>query len=681
MVPKRFTPGYGNILLMHDQEITILRELIILLAVSLPITFLFHKIKLPPLVGFLITGILIGPHGTGLITETHAVERLSEIGVVLLLFTVGLEFSIEDIMRFGKQFMVGGGLQVGLTILAVTFIALFFSYPPHQAVFFGFLASLSSTAIVLKMYTDRAELDTSHGRLATGILLFQDMAVVPLMLLLPVLGEAQTSGDITPLSVLTSLGKAVLGLVAVFLAARRLVPFLLHHVIRLRNREMFFLLVVLLCLGTAWITYSLGLSLALGAFLAGLIISESEYSHHIVADILPFRDYFASIFFISIGMLLHTDYFTGHWTLLLLLTVSLITLKSVLVGVTALFLRYPLRSALLASLALSQVGEFAFLLAQQGASQKLIEGETYQAFINTSILTMVATPFIIQIAPWAAGRLHLGRSETSDQPNICALTGHTIIAGYGLNGQNLARTLRATRIPYVVLEVNADTIRKARDEGEPMVYGDITREDVLLRAGASCARVIVFAISDFAATRMAIRHVRMINPSIFILVRTRYAADVDTLLSLGANQVIAEEFETSIEIFSRVLHQYHVPANIIDNQINIVRFDGYKMLRGISLDQEKIERLAALFAAATVDNVQLLADYFANGRTLRDLNLRGTTGATVIALVREGVATTNPGPDTVLQQADILVLLGSHRELDLGTAYLATGPAATRGQE
>ncbi len=655
---------------MHGQEATILRELIILLAASLPITFLFHKMRLPALVGFLLTGVLIGPHGGAIITETVVVERLAEIGVVLLLFTVGLEFSIADIMRSGRQLVVGGGMQVLLTATAVAVIALALAFPLPQAVFFGFLASLSSTAVVLKMYSDRVELDTAHGRLSTGVLLFQDMAVVPFMLLLPVLGQAAGSEGIAPFTVLISLGKAVVGLVVVFLAARRIVPFLLHQVIRLRNREIFFLLVVLLCLGTAWITDRFGLSLALGAFIAGLIISESEYSHRIVSEILPFRDYFASIFFISVGMLLEVRYFAGHWQLLIVLTTALAVLKTGVTTATALFLRYPLRSALLSGLALAQVGEFSFLLAQQGQQSGLIGGNVFQAFINTSILTLVATPFIMQTAPWVADRLRLMQPEATDRTNTCAVTGHTIIAGYGLNGRNLARTLRATRIPYTVLEVNADTIRKARDEGETIIYGDITREDVLVRAGASCARVIVFAISDFAATRIAIRHVRRLNPAIFILVRTRYASEVDELLKLGADQVIAEEFESSIEIFSRVLHQYHVPGNIIANQISLVRFDGYKMLRGLSLDQEKIGRLAALFAAATVDNVQVQPDHPCVGRTLANLNIRKATGASVIAIVRNGSAVTNPGPDLSLQADDILVLLGSHQELDKAVELL-----------
>ena len=649
---------------MPDQEITILRELIIILAASLPITYLFHRAKLPALVGFLITGVLIGPFGTAIITETQVIERLAEVGVVLLLFTVGMEFSIADIARSGRRLLIGGGTQVVLTIAVIMGIALALGYPLPQTVFFGFLASLSSTAIVLKVYSDRAELDTTHGRLSTGILLFQDIAVVPMMLLLPVLGEAGAAGSVSLLSIVISLGKAVVGLVLVFVAARQVVPFLLHQVIRLKNREIFFLLIVLICLGTAWITYSLGLSLALGAFLAGLIISESEYSHHIVSEIMPFRDYFASIFFISIGMLLHTDHFMAHWPMILMLTLLVVLVKSGLVVATARALSYPIRSAVLSGLGLAQIGEFSFLLAQQGLDRGLMGQDVFQMFISTSILTMLATPFLMQAGPWFTARLPELPPAAGAKDDVCKLTGHTIIAGYGLNGMNLAKTLKATHIPYVVLEVNTDTIRRARDEGEPILYGDITRKDVLVRAGVECAKVIVFAVSDFNATRLSVRTVRQLNPSIFILIRTRYAVDVEELYKLGADQVIPEEFETSIEIFSRVLHQYHVPGNIIANQIQLVRFEGYKMLRGISLDHENIGRIASLFAGATVDNIQLQPRSPAIDKTLKELDIRRATGATVIAVVRNGEATTNPGPDYQLQTDDILVLLGAHRDLD-----------------
>jgi CPA2 family monovalent cation:H+ antiporter-2 len=656
---------------MHGQDITILRELIILLAVSLPITYVFHRAKLPALVGFLVTGVLIGPFGAAVVTETSVVERLADIGVVLLLFTVGLEFSIADIVKASRPFLVGGGLQVLLTVAVVLGLAILLGFPAPQALFFGFLASLSSTAIVLKMYTDRNELDATHGRLSTGILLFQDIAVVPMMLLLPVLSTAGAGGAVTPVSVLVSLGKALIGLTGVFFAARKAVPFLLHQVIRLRNREMFFLLIVLLCLGTAWITYSLGLSLALGAFLAGLIISESEYSHHITAEIMPFRDYFASIFFISVGMLLHTAFFRAHWPLLVLIAFVLVLVKTGVVAATAAILRYPKRSSLLAGLGLAQIGEFSFLLAQQGHEQGLMTADTFQMFINASILSMLAAPFLIQAGPWITARIPELNPASDDKPSSCSLTGHTIIAGYGLNGQNLAKTLKATHIPYVLLEVNVDTIRKARREGEPIIYGDITRPDVLKRAGVDCAKVIVFAISDYVATRIAVRLARQFNPSLFILIRTRYAVDVDELYKLGANQVIPEEFETSIEIFSRVLHEYHVPGNVIANQVQLVRFGGYKMLRGLSLDQENLGRIAALFAGATVDNIQIDPDSPARGRTLKDLDIRKNSGATVIAIARNGDAVTNPGPDFALQADDIVVLLGAHADLDKAVNLLA----------
>jgi len=290
--------------------------------------------------------------------------------------------------------------------------------------------------------------------------------------------------------------------------------------------------------------------------------------------------------------------------------------------------------------------------------------DVFQMFINTSILSMLATPFLIQAGPWITARLPEMPSGSTEKNDTCPLTGHTIIAGYGLNGRNLAKTLKATHIPYVVLEVNADTIRKARQEGEPIIYGDITRKDVLMRAGVNCAKIIVFAISDNSATRIAIRLVREINPDIFILIRTRYAADVDELYQLGANQVIPEEFETSIEIFSRVLHEYHIPGNIIANQVQLVRFGGYKMLRGLSLDQENLGRVAALFAGATVDNIQIEQGSPAAGKTLRDLDFRKNSGATVIAIARSGEAIANPGPDFTLQPDDIVILLGAHADLD-----------------
>jgi CPA2 family monovalent cation:H+ antiporter-2 len=284
---------------------------------------------------------------------------------------------------------------------------------------------------------------------------------------------------------------------------------------------------------------------------------------------------------------------------------------------------------------------------------------------------MLATPFMIHLASRFTETFPL--PSHGEPGEACTLAGHTIIAGYGMNGMNLAKTLRATHIPYVILEVNADTIRRARKEGEPIIYGDITRKDVLERSGIACAKVIVFAISDYAAARIAVRLARQISSTIFILVRTRYAVEVEELYNLGADQVIPEEFETSVEIFSRVLTQYHVPGNIIANQIGLVRLGGYKMLRGISLAQENIGRIAALFAGTTVANIQIEPGSPSVDKTLKELDIRNATRATVIAVARNGEAVTNPGPDFLIKEDDILVLLGSHKDLDLAVHLLSRG--------
>jgi CPA2 family monovalent cation:H+ antiporter-2 len=661
---------------MQTPDSHILQQLVLLLAAALPVSILFHRLRLPAIVGFLVAGMVFGPGGAGIISDTAEVERLAEIGVVLLLFTVGLEFSLTELVRSGRQFLLGGLAQVVLTLLAAGSIGLLMGNSLPVAVLWGFLASLSSTAIVLRLYADRSELDSAHGRLATGVLLFQDIAVVPMMIVLPFLGRASAEGEpISTGSVALTLLLALGGMVLVFLLIRRTAPFLLHQAARLHNRELFFLVVVLVGLGTAWATARLGLSIGLGAFLAGLVISESEYGHHVISDVLPFRHYFASIFFISVGMLFDSRFFASRWPWLVLLAAALVAGKALIVGGVARWLGYPSRTAILAGVGLAQVGEFSFLLARQGQLYGLMGHGAFQVFLDAAILGMLATPFLMELGQRLAASRGDGPDGGEASPT-CPLVGHTIIAGFGLNGRNLARTLRAVGLPYAILEVNADSIAAARAEGEPIHYGDITRAEALRKAGIECARVIVFAISDPAATRLAVSLARRLNPAIYILVRTRYALETEGLAALGADQVIPEEFETSVEIFARVLHQYRVPDNVIAQQVDLVRFEGYRMLRGFSLSSEKLGGIASLFAGSTVSTFLVRAESAAAGGTLGDLDLRRATGATVIALAREGRAIASPGPSFHLASGDILVLLGSHRELDLAARLLASTPAA-----
>jgi monovalent cation:H+ antiporter-2, CPA2 family len=561
-------------------ELPLLTDLVIILLASIPIAFLSKRLRLPMLVGFMITGILIGPFGFGLIREVEAVEALAEIGVVLLLFTIGLEFSLSHLREMQRVVLGGGGLQVTLTIAAAAGLFVTFGWELKRAVFFGFLFALSSTAIVLKSYMDRLEIDTPHGRAAIGILLFQDLCIVPMMLLVPLLSGQRGSA---PAAIVLTLGKAALVVAGIILTARIVVPFLLYHVVRLRSPEVFIMFVVLVSLGTALVSARFGLSMALGAFIAGLVLAESEYSHQIVSDMLPFRDIFNSVFFVSIGMLLSPAFLLSDLPMVLLWFGALLLGKALIILLIASLLGYGLRVALMIGLGLAQVGEFSFILAETGQAQGLITPGDFQRFLAAAILSMLATPFVIRAGPrlgFAAQALFARGTEPEEQAApLQTLRNHVIIVGYGMNGRNLSHVLQRVGVPYVVLELNAEVVRAERANGVPIHYGDASRKEVLHQARIEHARMLVLAISDPVAARHATALARELNPALQIIVRTRYMSEVGELLRLGAQWVIPEEFETSIEIFSRVLREFGMSREQIQQAADEVRSEGYELLR------------------------------------------------------------------------------------------------------
>jgi CPA2 family monovalent cation:H+ antiporter-2 len=647
----------------------LLQDLLVLLLASVPIAFIFNRLRLPTIVGFMITGVLIGPFGIGLIKDPQAIDVLAEIGVALLVFTIGLEFSLRRILDMKRLVLIGGGLQVILAVLLVMGIARVLGRPFSQAIFFGFLFALSSTAIVLKSYIDRAEIDAPHGRTGVGILLFQDLSIVPMMLMVPILGGRQGSD---PTRIALTLGIAVAAIAVIIFTTRIVVPYLLYHIVRLRSPEVFIITVVLLSLGTAWITSQFGLSLALGAFIAGMMLSESEYSHQIVADILPFRDVFNSLFFISIGMLLSWSALSADVLVVLAWVIALIVGKALLVLAVVRLLGYSLRVSIMTGVGLAQVGEFSFIVAKAGLPEGLLSAEDYQRFLAASILSMIATPFLIKAAPrigYALQSVFLPGSSlepTVDgfDPGEGNLRGHVVIIGYGLNGRNLAKVLRRTGVPYVVLELNAEAVRNATNEGEPVVYGDATRREVLYHVGLERARILVLAISDPAATRHTVSLGRQMNPNIHIIVRTRYMTEMQDLRNLGADEVIPEEFETSIEIFSRVLREYGIGRNIIQRQVEAIRNEGYEMLRTPSLPIIDMGKISEALGSASTETVQVDPDSPAVGKTIGELKLRTITGVSIIAIIQEGEANVNPGPETAINAGDVLVLIGTPEKVD-----------------
>ena len=661
---------------MHTPEL--LGDLLIILLASVPVAYVCLRLKLPLLVGFMLTGIAIGPYGLGLVKHVEAIEILAEVGVMLLLFTIGLEFSLRRLREMKRLVLLGGGLQVLLTVGVTSAAALVFGRGFGQALFFGFLVALSSTAIVLKSYVERNEIDSPHGRAGVGILLFQDISVVLMMCTVPVLGGE----DIVSFTqIALNLGGSLLAVVMMVAAAWLLMPLLLKRIVRLRSPEVFLLTVVLLWLAMSWATSYFGLSLALGAFFAGMMLADSEYTHQAASEILPFRDVFNSLFFVSIGMLLSVGALLANIGFVLVLVAVLIFVKLIIVWGVIRILGYPQRVAVMTGLGLAQIGEFSFVLARSGQAADLLPPTDYQNFLAASIISMIATPFMINAAPRISFRMQsllkdgdVGEIENAEEDDIHmtssgGLNHHVIIVGYGLNGRNLARVLRAVSVPYVVLELDSVVVRQAKEKGEKINFGDATRREVLTHTGVEQASALVLAMSDPQAARRTVDQARRMNKTMHIIVRTRYVSEITELYHLGADEVIPEEFETSIEIFSRVLHRYGFSRNVIEGQIDRIREQGYEMLRSAAIPQLAPATSLGLDAAST-ESIVVGNDSPAIGKAIGELDFRGKSGATIIAVIRGGDTKVSPGAKYRLQEGDTVVLVGSPAKLERGKSLL-----------
>jgi CPA2 family monovalent cation:H+ antiporter-2 len=663
-------------------EIQLLTDLTIVLGLSIGVLFICHRIGVPVIVGFILTGILAGPHALSLVKMVQEVEILAEIGVILLLFTIGVEFSFANLLQIRRSVLIAGPIQVGVTCLAGYVLAQQFGKSPGEAIFIGFLLSLSSTAIVLRLIQEKGEVDSPQGHAGLGILIFQDIIIVPMMLFVPLLsGTAQNIGS----SFLILIAKGLVIILLVILSAKWIVPQLLYQIAKTRNRELFLLVIVVICFAVAWLTASAGLSLALGAFLAGLIVSETEYSHQALGNILPFRDVFSSFFFISIGMLLDVGFLLQHPGLIAILFLVVLVLKAILAGSSVILLGFPLRTAVLVGLALFQVGEFSFILSKAGVNQGLLNGNAYQIFLDVTIMTMLATPFIMALAPRAADlflrlplpdRVKFG-SYAVEEIKVPARKDHLIIVGFGINGRNLARAAEAGGIPYVIIEMNPETVRRERNRGKPIYYGDATQEEILRHANIQEARIVVVVINDPAAGRRIISLARHLNPRVHIIVRTRYLQELQPLLELGADDVVPEEFETSVEIFTLVLKKYLVPKREIERLITEVRANCYLIFRGLSRELEPFGALQHYLHDLEISTVRLDEQAPLAGRSLAQMAVRKKHGITVLAVRRDSQLWPNPDPDMELMANDLLVVMGSPHNLTNST-WLFENPAGSQ---
>ena len=648
----------------------LLADLLIIFGLSIPIVFTFSRLKIAPLVGFLLADILAGSFGFGLIQEIKNIEVLAEIGVVLLLFTIGIEFSLSELLKLKRIVLLGGGLQVFITSIIVGFIFVWLGYSPKAAVFMGLIVALSSIAIVLKLMQEKGEIHSAHGRIALGILIFQDIAAVLIIILAPLLaGEAVVGSALFNL-MFRGIGLVLLTLIS----ARYVVPSLLYQVAKTRNNELFLLSIVTIGLSVAWISYLAGLSPALGAFLAGLIISESEYAVQTLGNVIPFRDMFMSIFFVSTGMLLNLDIVRAHFLLILSATVLVFFLKTFVNSLTTFLIGFPLHTMLLVGFSLAQIGEFSIITANVGFENGILSREIYQEFLAVTVLSMVLTPsfiglgsrFIVYIErlPFPKILSYNRYRDFQEDVQDKELENHLIIIGFGINGRNVAIAAKKVSIPYIIIEINPETVRYEKQKGEPIIYGDAAQKTVLEHAGIRGAKSIVVTSIGPVNSERIIEAARRLNPDVHIIARAHFLNQLDDFYSVGADEVVSDEFECSIELFSRVLNKYMVPLNGIENQGYELRADHYRILRSPETRQKSICKLALDFSDVEIRSIRVGKNSEVAGKTLGDLDIRKKYGVSVLAISRSHRLIYDLGAETELKPDDILLLISPPQKLE-----------------
>lgn len=650
-------------------HIPFLNELALIAGLGLLVTLLLSRLKLPTVAGLLIVGALLGPHGLSLVRSQGAIDTLAELGVVLLLFTIGLEFSLQRLRHIFAQVALGGLAQVTLTIAVTVGFSLSLGQPLLRSVLFGFVFAMSSTAIVLRFLSDRRELDAPHGRFIVGTLIFQDLCVVPMVLVVPLLGHAGSSGHVLS-AVALALLKAAVVVVATVVIARLVVPRVLSWVDASRSREIFLLAVLALCIGTAWLTSLVGLSLALGAFLGGMVVADTEYGHRAMGEMLPLRDAFVSVFFVSLGML-----FDVRVPLQQPLTVGLLLLgfllgKGLLATVAALLMRFPARAAWLAGVGLAQFGEFGFVLAKLGEDAGLLDSQTTQQLLSAGILSMFATPALVGIAPHIAagerllaplsrllGARSIAEVDADTDATKAPIRDHVIVVGYGVAGRLVAQALSRAQVPYVVLELNAEVVRQARQSGLPVYYADATSPEALGHAHLADAKAMVLLMNDPLAARRVIDASRRIARDVPVLTRARYLGERDYLLRIGASDVVAEEVEGGVEMLARLLRSLTIPRNVIVGCLRDARDATQKSSRAVTLPRPTMGQHAGL-AQLKIESVLLQSDSPGVGHSVADLDLRKQTHALVVAIDRAGSLLEAPASHERLQAGDIVYLVG-----------------------
>jgi CPA2 family monovalent cation:H+ antiporter-2 len=654
-----------------------LELVLVLLASAVLVVVLARSLHLPPMLGYLLVGVAIGPHALQWIPASteSGYAHLAEFGVVFLMFSIGLEFSLPKLFNMRRVVFGLGMVQVLLTLFAPTAAAWALGYPWRLGFALGGALAMSSTAIVSKLLAERMQLESAHGREIIGVLLFQDLAVVPLLILIPAL--AQPAEKLAPVLAL-ALVKAAVVLVLILFAGQKLMRGWFHIVALRRSHELFVLNVLLITLGLAWATELAGLSLALGAFLAGMLISETEYRHQVEEDIKPFRDLLLGLFFVTIGMQLNLSVVVDRFALVVLLFIAPVLFKfSTIALLSRLFGATP-GNALRTALALAQAGEFGFVLLALAGGVGLVDQSLLQPVLAAMLLSMLSAPFMIHYSDklvlrfvaseWMLRSLELHQIAVSGM----AAAKHVVLCGYGRTGQNLARFLEQEGIGYVALDLDPERVREAAAAGESVVYGDCARRDALIAAGLARASALVISFPDTPAAIKILHHAHAINPALPVIVRTLDDTDMDRLQAAGAAEVVPDAFESSLMLASHALVLMGVPLARVVHRVREVRNSRYSLLRGFFHGEGDAVVDAAEHHQPRLHSVTLADGAYAVGRTLADLDLTAL-GSAITRVRRRGIRVGEPGPETRFETGDVVVVLGEPDSLAAAEIRLLKG--------
>jgi CPA2 family monovalent cation:H+ antiporter-2 len=646
---------------------SILFEIAIIFIIASILGLITSKFRQPAIFAYIFAGIILGPGLLGFIKNAELIDYLAEIGVIALLFTLGLEFSFDKFKEIKNHILFAGIMQIGLTITFVGILVFFLGFNITQCVLIGSIVALSSTVVVLKTLTDNAQIDSVHGRIILGILIIQDISLIPIMIILSnITGE---SGSML-IPLLSAILKAGVFLGLALFVSLKLTPMIMN-LITSTNKEMLIIASVGVAIGTAVLGTYFGISLELGAFVAGLSLSVTVHSKQVVAEIMPFRDVFAMVFFVSIGMMMDTNLFFNKFLLVIAIVSSILLIKFVICFMVVFIIKYPGQTALWAGFSLLQIGEFSFIIAKLGFSKNIISEDIYSLTIISTLITMMITPFVVKAIPsiiislqkvhfwnkYFKGQLEISHSQVD-------IRDHVIIAGFGPIGRSIAKILSLNNEKYIVIELNNNTIQDLKKQNVYAIYGDATHPEIIEHANIEHAKIVIITLPDVKSCEMATINSRRLHKNVYIIVRARYQSHIEQLYQAGANVVVYEEYETSLGIMVNALEMMNYSRNEIETIAKLVQSNQFEILKETCKEQVNCRTVIGSLRQNEIEWIKVSDNHWFANKSISESNIRKKTGVSIISITKNGESITNPSPETVIENGDIIAVIGQKDQIE-----------------